>query len=302
MGSGGGGSSQPTQTTVTNSNIPKELMPYAMQNLGKAQSLVDSPYQAYQGPQVAGFSDMQNQAFKDVQGMQVSPELAQAGGMAGMAGIGGLMAGQNYQNQATNPGAMQSWMSPYMQNVVDMQKKGAIADYARQMPGMGLGASRAGGLGGTRSAIMGSEAHRNLGNQLEGIQATGSQNAFQNAQQAQQFGANLGMQGLNTAMQGANTLGSLGQNAYTQRMGINAAQQQAGALQQSQVQRQYDQDQQNFATAQNHPYKQLGFMSDLIRGTPTGSSSSSVYGGQPSVLGQVAGLGAGLGGLYMGNK
>jgi hypothetical protein len=197
---------------------------------------------------------------------------------------------------------MQSWMSPYMQNVVDMQKKGAIADYARQMPGMGMGASRAGGLGGTRSAIMGSEAHRNLGNQLEGIQATGSQNAFQNAQQAQQFGANLGMQGLNTAMQGANTLGSLGQNAYTQRMGINAAQQQAGALQQSQVQRQYDQDQQNFATAQNHPYKQLGFMSDLIRGTPTGSSSSSVYGGQPSVLGQVAGLGAGLGGLYMGNK
>ena len=383
MSGGGGGSSQPTQQNVTQTNIPKELMPYAMTNLGKAQALTEQPYQAYQGPQVAGFSDMQNQAFQGIGNQQVAGELGSASNLANLAGqnagqYGNYQGAQfgnyydaptagsvdlGYQNvNAQNFGGqdVSNYMSPYMQNVVEQQKQGAIQDYARSIPGMGSNAARVGGLGGTRSALIQAEGQRNLGNMLGNIQATGSQAAFQNAQQqfnadqarqmqarlanqqaglstnqmrlaqqqglnqygltnaqmraqyglagqqageqSRQFGANLGLQGIQQQLAAAGMLGNLGGQRYTQESGINQARLGAGSLQQQQQQRQYDQDMQNFANAQNYPYKQLGFMSDLIRGTPTGSSVSTMYGGQPSTAQTLAGLGVGLGGLYMSGK
>ena len=63
MGSGGG-SSQPTQQTVTQSNIPKELMPYAMANLGRAAALTDinqNPWQQYRGQRFAEINPLQQQ-------------------------------------------------------------------------------------------------------------------------------------------------------------------------------------------------------------------------------------------------
>lgn len=79
------------------------------------------------------------------------------------------------------------YMSPYMQDVVEQQKRAAIQDYARQLPGIGAAAVRAGAKGGTREALVRAEAQRNLQEQLGGIEATGRQAAFQQAQQ--QFGA-----------------------------------------------------------------------------------------------------------------
>ena len=75
------------------------------------------------------------------------------------------------------------YMSPYMQNVVDQQKQAAVQDYSRQIPGMQAAAARSGARGGTREALMKAEGMRNLQQQLQGIQATGSQQAFQQAQQ-----------------------------------------------------------------------------------------------------------------------
>jgi len=96
-------------------------------------------------------------------------------------------------------------------------------------------------------------------------------------------------------MQGASTLGQLGQNQYGQQMGINAAQQQAGAQQQAFNQQGLSNQYQDFLNRQNYPYQQLGFMSDIIRGNTTGSFST-VQNSQvaPSMFSQIAG---GLGGL-----
>jgi len=324
MSGGGGSSSQPTQQTVTQTNIPKELMPYAMQTLGQASALTSQPYQAYQGPQVAGFSDMQNQAFQGIGNQQIAGELNDASGLASMAGQRAGQVGNYDPTQFGYQGfggqSAQEYMSPYMQNVVEQQKQGAIQDYARSIPGMGSNAARVGGLGGTRRALIQAEGQRNLGNMLGNIQATGSQSAFQNAQQqfnadqmrrlqtqqateaSRQFGANLGLQGIQQQLAAAGMLGNLGGQRYTQESGINQARMNAGSLQQQLEQQRYNQDMQNFANAQNYPYKQLGFMSDLIRGTPTGSSVSTMYGGQPSTAQTLAGLGVGLGGLYMSGK
>ena len=101
-----------------------------------------NPYQTYQGQRLAGFTPLQQQAFQNIGGMQVSPQTGQATGLAGMAGVGGLGAGQGYAQMATDPTAISAYMSPYMQNVVDYQKQQAIKDYSRALPGLGAQAGR----------------------------------------------------------------------------------------------------------------------------------------------------------------
>jgi hypothetical protein len=83
-------------------------------------------------------------------------------------------------------GAMQEYMSPYMQGVVDRQKQAAIRDYSRQIPGLQAAGIRAGARGGTREALLQAEAQRGLGEQLGNIEAQGLQQAYQQA--ASQFG------------------------------------------------------------------------------------------------------------------
>lgn len=114
----------------------------------------------------------------------------------------GFGAGQQYAQMATSPESMSAYMSPYMQNVVDYQKTQALRDYGIGQQLRKAQAVGAGAFGGSRQAIAEAEAERALGSQLQGIAATGSQQAFQNAQQAQQFGANLGLQGLGAGYQG----------------------------------------------------------------------------------------------------
>ena len=193
---------QPTSTEQTTTTIPGYAKPYAQQLLGSVfggqvgsefiPGLIGQGYQPYGRQRTAGFSPMQQQAFERYAGMQVSPELGQAASMASMAGQGSGMAGQRYENMATNPYAMGAFMSPYMQNVIQQQKRGAMQDYARQIPGLQAQGIRSGGRGGTREALLQAEAQRNLQGQLQGIEATGRQQAFQQA--GQQFGADRAAQ------------------------------------------------------------------------------------------------------------
>jgi hypothetical protein len=136
-----------------------------------------------------------------------------------------------------------------------------------------------------------------LANQAQNYAQYGQAANQLNAQQ-QQFGANLGLQGLQQANQAATTLGQLGQNQYGQQMGINQLQAQYGGQQQALQQQGLTQSYQDFVNQQNYPYKQLGFMSDMIRGLPLGQqSTAAVYQPPGSVAGQIAGLGVGALGL-----
>jgi hypothetical protein len=111
-----------------------------------------------------------------------------------------------------------------------------------------------------------------------------------NAQQGQ-FGANLGMQGLQTANAAAQNLANIGQTQYGQNMGINQLQNQYGLQQQQQVQQDLTNKYQDYLNYQNYPYKQLGFMSDMIRGAPLTQQSASMYQAAPSLTSQAVGLG-----------
>jgi hypothetical protein len=301
----------PTQITQTNYGFAEEVAPYAQDLLGQAQALTDvnyNPYMQYQGERQAQFSPLQQQSFNNAALMQTAPQLGDATSMAGLAGLGALNTQYTFNPSNFTSANAQGLMNPYMQNVVDIQKREAQrqSDVAgTQQQGQ---ATKAGAFGGGRDAIMRAERERNLGMQMNDIQSQGLNNAYNqamqqynaqnqlNAQQSQ-FGAGLGLQGLQTAGTMANTLGNLGNTQYQQNMGINQMQNQYGLQQQQQMQGDINNKYQDYLNAQNYPYKNLSFMSDIIRGVPLTQTGSSIYQAPPSTAQTVASLGLGAAGI-----
>jgi hypothetical protein len=333
----------PTEQTTVTSNVPEWARPYAMDILGFGKALtypkfnpqtgrLESGFQPYQGELVAGQTPLQQQAMSDLSRMQVSPQTSQATGFTGLAALQAqdlarynpLQQQQYYQSPFMQQGGLDPYMSPYMQGVVEEQKKQAIQDYGRMLPGMSAAAARAGAKGGTREALMQSEARRGLGEQLQNIQATGLQNAYQQAtqqamqdagtraqyglagtqlgEQSRQFGAGLGLQGLQQQLAAAGQLGQLGQQQFQQQSGILGAQLGAGAQQQALKQQQLASDYQRFIDEMQYPYKQLEFMSNLIRGIPSTDKTTSTYTpfSEMGALGGIFGSGGGLNTLFGG--
>ena len=293
------------------------------------------PFQEYATEdRFAQFNPLQQQSFSGAQNMLPSQATAGASQLAGLAGLGALgtsYSPNTFSSQSilgndinvggsTTPGLPQNnigaYMNPYMQNVVerqqaDAQRQSQIAGQTQQAQ-----AARSGAFGGSGDYLMRAQAAGNLARQKGDIQAQGLNNAYQQAMgqfnteqqarqqaaqlnaQQQQYGAGLGLQGLQTALSGAGTMGQLGQQQFQQGMDINKLQAQYGGEQQKQMQQMLDADYQNFINKQNYPYKQLGFMSDMIRGLPLSQTGSSVYQQPPSTLGQIGGLALGAASLF----
>lgn len=298
-----------TQNIEYQTGFADPIKPFGERLLASAEQATNRGYEPYMGGdmayRIAQFQDLQKQAFGGAGSMQGAPQIGTATDMAKSAGLGAL--GTQYNPYATGQWAQQagSYMSPYMQNVVDIQQREAQrqADIAGQ--NQQAGATQAGAFGGSRDAIMRSEAARNLALQKGDIQAQGLQNAYQSGlgqfnteqqlrEQSRQYGAGLGMQGYQTALQGAGQLGQLGQTQFGQGMDINKLQQQYGTQQQQQAQNLLGTQYQDWQNQQNYPYKQLGFMSDIVRGAPLAQTGATSYTSPPSALNQVAGLGTAL--------
>jgi hypothetical protein len=321
-----------------------------------------TPYSQNAADYFAPFSQQQQQVFGEAAGMRTPGGFQTGQQMTGMAGQGGLdtvgsafgyggqgagyggqgaMFGQQaagtggmYERMATDPMSMQAYMSPYMQNVIEIQKQQAIEDAQRAQLGANLGAARQGTYGGARQTLAQTQREAALNKQLSDIQAQGLQSAFDQAQKSQQFGVTSGLQGLQAGISGAQTgiqgagmglqgvqgaqagfglLGRMGEQAAN----IGAAQQQADLsrlgfqrdIAGTQQQRQQDiinQQIQNFALAQEMPAQRLAGYNALLRGYATPTSTISQYQAQPSGLQQLAGLGttaAGIGTIAgMGKK
>jgi hypothetical protein len=289
----------------TQTSIPEYARPYVEDLLGQAQAVTDvnaNPYMQYMGDRVAQFTPLQQQAFENAGLMQTAPQLGDATALAGQAGLGALNTQYTYAPSSFTSKDFNAISNPYMQSVVERQQQDAQrqADIARQA--QNAQATRSGAFGGSGNLIANNQLNANLARQKGDIQAQGLNSAYnqamqqyntqyqQNAQQ-QQYGAGLGLQGLQTAGTMANTLGTLGNTQYNQNMGINQMQNQMGGQQQQQLQNVLNNQYGDFLNYQNYPYKQLGFMSDMLRGLPLTQQSTSIYGQAPSMMSQVAGLG-----------
>lgn len=91
-------------------------------------------------------------------------------------------AGTNQMNMPsswTEAGTAEKYMNPYMQNVVDIQKREANRDYQKQLNELNKQAVGAKAYGGSRLAIERAEAARNQATKLADIEAEGLNQAYQ---------------------------------------------------------------------------------------------------------------------------
>lgn len=306
--SGGGG--QPTSSTTTSLTYPKEIQGDVIDLAKMAAAAAKTPYQTYPGQRVADWDPYQLSAQQGVANLAPSQQLGAATQFAGQAG---MRAGNvNYTpsqfqtGSFTQPGVSQSYMSPYYQNVVDIQAREArrqadIMGQTEKARAVGQGA-----FGGSRQAIMQAEAQRNLGQQIGDIQARGSQAAYEQAQnlygneqqralQAQQateasrqYGAGLGLQGLQAQLQAASQMGNLGQAQFGQQKDILNALQATGAQRQARDQQILTQEYEDFLRQKQHPYQQLSYATEMIKGVPQ-STTQSIYQAPPSLQAQLGG-------------
>jgi hypothetical protein len=271
-----------------------------------------TPYSTDMNQYFAGASPMQEQSYRGAANLGPAQQTMDASNIAAQAGIGALntsydpmMAGsQNFGNRAAA-----QYMSPYAMQALQPQ----LQEQARasQIQGQQQAAEAVGrgAFGGSRDALMRAERERNLGIQQGNTISTGLNTAYNNAMQQfnqdqaramqaqqanigqQQFGANLGIQGLQAANQAAGTLGNLGQNQFGQEQAAIGLQNQLGTQQQTLEQNKINQAIQNYATGQQWGMQQLSNMNAMLRGLPLQTTSTQTYQAAPSTASQLAGLG-----------
>jgi len=333
FGGGGGGGPQTSTGTTYTSNLPEYAKPFfeqALVSAGKNVYNTDSTgavtgvksMPTYTGNRVAGFTPEQTSAQTNIAG------LTQPGGFGtAQTGLGtgttmGYQAGLQGLNQAFgyNPNNAQTfgqtqanqYMSPYQQNVTDIALREARQQGDIQKQQGALGSIGRGTFGGARQALMQAEQGRNLNRQLSDIQAQGSQQGYQNAQQqfnadaqrqqqAQQFGAGLGQQlgtaGLQAGLQGSQQTGAMAAAQQTSDLQRLMAQSTSGAEKQALQQKIDDIQYQTAMEARDYEKKQIEFYNAILRGTVGLGSTQINYAPPPSAASQLGGLGLGALGL-----
>jgi len=356
-----GGSSKPSETKSVTTNLPEYAEPYyqeLMKQAGKQTYTTDAggnvtgvkAYTPYEGDRVAGFTGEQLSIQDQVGGLQTPGGFAtsQAGLQQGTnLGLGAAQTGitnaLNYNpNALANLGVATpqsfgnqqaaQYMSPYQQNVTDVQLAEARRQANITKNQQALGSIGRGTFGGGRQALMSSEGDRNLATQLGKIQAQGSQNAFTAAQkqfnvdrsaqmaadqqnlqadidqrarnqQAEQFAIgqqkDVGLAGLQTGLAGAESTGTMAareQSANLERLKSQAS----TAAEKQALQQEIDNIAfQVFREEEDYERNLLQYQSDILRGNAGALGSTQVqYAPAPSLAGQIAGIGAqGIGAL-----
>lgn len=276
-----------TTTTNSTSDYNSTLKPYVSDALAKAKSVTSQPYTPYAGQRLADFSADTQGAFQDIRNQD-----ANGGGIGAVnTGIGaaGNLAG--YQANSFAGANLQPYMDPYYKNVVDFQKQQANQDYQEQQAGRDASAVQAGAFGGDRRFVADSLAQRGLNHQLQGIEATGAQNAYNSATNLWQNDQTNRLQAGQLGLNAASTLGQLGQTRNDLGLQNAEALSSVGAKEQQQKQAGLDIGYQNFQDQQNWPTKQLQLYSQLLNGQQiTPSTSTSTTTPAPDFLSQLVGL------------
>ncbi len=358
-GGGGGGGTQETKSVTT--NLPEYAQPFyeeLLKQSGKQVYDTDASgkvtgvkqFQPYTGQRISPFTSEQQAVQQEVAGMSTpggfqtaSGTLGTVGSQAGTAAQTGITQALGYTpgtitpqqvstGQFTQPGVAQSYMDPYTQAVVDVQKKEALRQANIQKAGGAMGSIGRGTFGGARQALIQTEQDRATQDLLNKIQAEGGSQAFQQAQQAfqadqarqlqaaqanqaagmqaqelgqqaQQYraglGKDIGLTGLQTGLETGKATGALSateQMANLERLKAQAA---SGAEKQALQQEIDNLAYQQYMEERDYQRGLLEYQSNILRGTAGALGSTQVaYAPPPSLASQIGGLGlAGLG-LY----
>ncbi len=232
----------------------------------RSQGIAAQPFVPYTGKRVAGFSPDQLRAFQATRGM--------------------FEAGQQYDplgtlsqlGQQPTPGLLQAdigaYQSPYQQQVIDqtmadIQRESDIAQQLAQSR-----AIKAGAFGGSRSALLETEATRPYIEQKARTSAALRQAGFEQAQRAAE--SDIERQMRDRAFQAGIQQNLLGEQYRS--LGLLGG---IGGQQQLLQQRALDVPYQEFGRALQYPKEQFGLLSQAVTGTPSFGGTAQY---QPSSL------------------
>lgn len=282
-----GANPAPTVTTTATQGLPLWYEQYLQSLAAKSSQVAGEPYQTYGGQRIAGLTQDQQTAYGNLRSGigQYQPMLATAGQYATNAGSG------------FDEGEFDQYMNPYMEGVTNqIARLGARNLSEKILPAVGDTFIRSGQYGSGRMGEMGDRAIRDTQEAILGEQARSLASGFNTALGGYQAGR---AQQLDAA-RGLGTLATTGQqNLITG----NAALEASGQAQQSQQQRNLDLGYQDFIAQRDNPKQQTQYLSNIIRGLPTGGTTTTTGPANssqlaPSALGQIAGAGLGVYGLY----
>ena len=261
----GGGSKQTSSTQVD----PAQMAMYE-DLYGRAKGIAQQPFVPYTGSRVAGFNPDQLRQFQATRGlfetgMQYDP-------LTGLQGLAQQQAPQVGQVGSLLGADIGAYQSPYQQQVIDqtmadIQRQSDIAQQLAQSR-----AIKAGAFGGSRSALLETEATRPYIEQQARTSAALRQAGFEQAQRAaesdiarqQQMAMFAPELELRARQQQAGLLGGVG-SIQQQRLGQLG---QIGLQQQRLQQGALDVPYQEFQRALGYGPQQFGLLSQAVFGQP----------------------------------
>ena len=262
-----GDSGMPGSYTGTESSLSNWAGDYVTDMLGQGQALANEGYNAYTGPLTAGSSELQDQAFQGIAGIDLSLDQMGTGGYTPQA-----FTGENV-NQYMNPYLMQS-----LQPQIDEARRQSEIDRISNAGRM----TRAGSFGGSRQAVLDAENQFGMQRNIAGITGQGYADAYKDALGQFNVEQDRGMD----AQDRINEYGFTGLNALSD----------AGATQRGITGEGIAADKAQFEEERDFPYKQVQYMQSLLQGLPIEAQSYNYA--QPSVLSELASTSGGLSALY----
>ena len=262
---------QAPQQSSTQYDIPEYLKEFQSSLLDRANVSSLGAYQGYTGDRIAPMSTQETQAGGIITG-QIVP---QAGALA------------NIGAQQYDTATAQSYMNPYSNTVIS----GVIGDleeqYQKNLRGINQGAVGAGAFGGARHGVERALAGERYLDTVTDTTARLRQAGFESG--AQRFAADRQAEL---------------QAAGGQISALTGAQQQLGqygAMGRGLEQQQLIEEYRDFIEEREYPREQVRFGAGILAGAPIrsyGQERTGMVGqvfGQPSIAGQLAGLGAAYG-------
>lgn len=329
-------------TSTSTTSIPEELKPYFTDSLERSRSAASTPYTPYQGPRVADTNaDIRasHQGVRDIaaNGMPATTAAVNTVNNAA-AGIGAFSEADPYKFSAYNysdsgtfdANAAKQYMSPYVQNVLDLQKQQQERDYQIQNATRNSNAVQAGAFGGSRQAVQQGLAENDLLNRQNLTEATGLSNAYTDAQkmyeqdraarmktdenkaaevsrvQAGQAGENLsrdtlGLKGIELTGNMANQGSQLEARARAGDIEAQKLLEASGTYDRNIEQQGLDVGYQNFVDQRDWNQNQANNYSNIVAGLPVGNVGKTTETSTPakgSWLQQLAGAGIAALGAY----
>lgn len=280
-------SAPPQGVAVTQQKLAEEISPFYKDLLAKSQALFDDRteegFVPFTGPTMAPFTPQQEQAFTGIESLvgTQAPQFQEATD---------LVRGTT---QEFTPEVAQGFMNPFQQAVTDIEKREAQRDFeANVLPKVRQAQIAQGSFGGTRGSLLEAEALRNQQQQLADIQAKGSLQAYQDAQ-------NIFKDQAAREAAAAGQLATFAPAQYKASVGELGALQSVGEEQQRQQQSALDEAYRQFLEEKRFPEDTLGRYQATVQGFPAlRQEISKVTPPQPSMANQlIGGLGT-IGSLY----